>query len=90
LLFRRNPKNRVRQVHWIFQNPPRKPQSHQILAVLEKILFNQILAVLGRIFYVIAKHRIAVLWQSPGREPYYKLTQDIFVLAGKRRTQAKE
>jgi hypothetical protein len=57
---------------------------------LEKILFNQILAVLGRIFYVIAKHRIAVLWQSPGREPYYKPTQDIFVLAGKRRTQAKE
>ena len=22
--------------------------------------------------YVIAKHRVAVLWQSPGREPYYK------------------
>jgi len=57
---------------------------------LEKILFNQILAVLGRIFYVIAKHRIAVLWQSPGREPYYKPTQDIFVPEGKRRTQAKE
>ena len=33
LLFQRNPKNRVRQVHWIFQNPPRKPQSHRILAV---------------------------------------------------------
>ena len=44
----------------------------------------------GRIFYVIAKHRIAVLWQSPGREPYYKPTQDIFVPEGKRRTQAKE
>ena len=27
---------------------------------------------MGRIFYVIAKHRIAVLWQSPGRAPYYK------------------
>ena len=33
----------------------------------------------------------AMPWQSPGREPYYKPTQDTFVLAWrKRRTQAKD
>ncbi|MDD7481769.1 MAG: hypothetical protein SPK47_01925, partial [Eubacteriales bacterium] len=27
-------------VHWIFQNPPRKTQSHQILAVLREVKYQ--------------------------------------------------
>ena len=53
MLFRRNPKNRVRQVHWIFQNPPRKTQSHQNSDFLGKDIIHQILAVLGKLNIII-------------------------------------
>ncbi len=40
MAFWQNLKNRVRKVHWIFQNLSRTPKIHQILAVCNILLFR--------------------------------------------------
>ena len=73
------------KVHWIFQNPPRKTQSHQNSDFLERIIFKHpngcffIKAILipCNAPYVIARHKL-------GDPAGY------CVPVGRRSTQAKE
>ena len=96
LLFRQNLKNRVRQVHWIFPNPPRKTQSHQILAVLRELnLSTQTGAfcwffIPYEVLYVIARHcQRRCRGNLPEGLHITKPTQDTFVLAWGKGAQSK-